>query len=140
MSRPMFAILVAAIAILLGVFAASRLLDDDDSDPAVSASGTPSPTPEIITEATREREDIELTVTIDEEEYGPGDEIPATAVVKNKRGTPITFTPIVPGEAAFRMEALSVVALGTSPLAPTGDAPPAEGSIDPNGELELEVV
>jgi hypothetical protein len=142
MRRQWIAVILLVIAVLLAAFAASRACNDDDDDggTVASGSGTPTPTPETITEATREVENIEVTVETDKQEYGAGEDIPATAVVTNNRGSDITYTPVVPGEAAFRMEALSLIPLGTAPLEPVGDAPPAEGTIEPGGELKLEVL
>ena len=141
MNRQWVALALIALAAAAAIFAASKACDDDDSSNAnPGGSGTPTAVPEIISEATSEREGIELTVKVNEEEYEAGDEIPATAVVKNNRPEAVTYGPIVPGEAAFRMEALSTVPLGSASLEPVDDAPPAEGRLEAGDELELKVV
>ena len=140
MRRQWLALILVAVAVAAVIFAISRSCGDDDSNPPQpSGSGSPTPVPDIISEATSEREGIQLTVKVDGEEFEPGDEIPATAVVKNNRQEAVTYRAIVPGEAAFRMEALSTVPLGSASLEPVGDAPPAEGTLEPGDDLELKV-
>jgi hypothetical protein len=111
--------------------------DDDDGGNASPASGTPTQTPETISQATREEEGIELSIETDEDEYEAGDAVPVRAVVRNNRSDAVTWTTIA-GEPPFHLQAIALSPLGSAPLAPAGGGPPAEGTLEPGDELELE--
>ncbi len=139
MRRQWIALILVAAAVAAAIFAASRACNDDGGGGGPVVSGTPSPVPEIISEATSERDGLVLTLKVDSESYDVDDGVPARAVIKNTRPDAVTYQPVTPTEAAFRMVALSTVPLGTAVLLPGDGGPPAEGTLGPGKELELEV-
>lgn len=139
MRRQWIALILIGVAVAAAIFAAPRACNDDDDGGVLTSSGTPTEAPEIITEATSESDGLVLSLKVESESYDVDEQVTAKAVIKNTRPGAVTYQPLTPGLAAFRMVALSTLALGTARLSPSDDGPPAEGMLGPGDELELDV-
>ena len=139
MKRQWWALLVTILAVAAVLFAVSRACNDDGGDGGPTPSGqSPSPTPEIISEATRVKDGLELTIKIDDETYELGEDVPVQAVVKNTRSDDVTYAAVVPGQPAYRLDVISLSPLGGASLDPGEDGPPAEGTLEAGDELDIE--
>jgi len=131
--------MLVVAAVVATIIVASQVCGDDQGSSPAPASGTATatPEPEIITEVTREREGMELSLSVEKGAYQPGEQIVAKAVLKNGRNDQIAYDSGVPNLPGFRLDVISDVG-GEQPLQQSGDDPPPQGSIEAGADLDLE--
>lgn len=90
-----------------------------------SASGSPEPT--SLTQATRERAGVRLTLSVDRAVYKPGQKVKVRAEAVNISGQPLTYGAQPPGQPIFALAVVSEI--GGQQLLNAGAQSPAAGEV-----------
>jgi hypothetical protein len=116
---------VAAVVFVLGlIFGAWDL----------GGSGEADPDPDSTTNVLRERDGVKMRLSVDKEQYGPGESVNITLKIENTNSTPIEYGTNVPHEAGLKLEVVGELADPQPLIELAGDN--LAGTIDPGATIE----
>lgn len=107
------------------------------ANPAETPAGSATPALPILTQVTREKGGVRITLSVDKEKYKPDEKVEVRAEAANISGGPLAYGSGAPGQPLFALAVTSELA-GVTLLNPGATAPAAGGNFAAGGTVKAE--